>query len=178
MTRILLTATFLFLAVLGVQRPEPAAGQDAGKEPKESEWKRLPVIAKTPWYYGGLDRGTPPRQVVLRSAGELLSAIGYRTVTPAALQASGEIARLLGVDEIDWKQNMVVTVTGGVKPTGGYTCTLEYIKVHPDPKQMRAVAVWSHTSPDGAAPIGITNPGSLALVERFDGKIEFIEMKK
>lgn len=169
MWRVLLASGWLFLAATG-----PAAQKDTPAQDKD--WKDLRIAAKTAWYYGALDRGTPPRQVVLRTQEELLSQIGYRTVTPEALKASNEIARLLGVAEIDWKKNMVLVVTGGVKPTGGYRVDLLWVKAKE--KEKKALAKWSLTPPEGAGMPGITNPGIVALVERFEGKIEFVQEGK
>ena len=167
MLRTLLAAGGLFLAVSGTGAQKDAPAQD-------KDWKDLRIAAKTAWYYGALDRGTPPKQVVLRTPAELLSQIGFRTVTPEALKASNEIARLLGVAEIDWKKHMVLVVTGGVKPTGGYRVDLLSVKA----KEKKAVAKWSLSLPEGAGAPGITNPGIVALVDRFEGKIEFVQEGK
>ena len=66
-------------------------------------------------------------------------------------------------------QQMLVVVTGGVKPTGGWQ--IDVVKVVVDGKN--CVVVWQLTPPKGVATQAFTHPALVALVDRCDGTVEF-----
>src|SRR5262249_17340162 len=92
------------------------------------------IYAKTavPFVSTDPDSDKKGKQVVLRSAADLRKewpkAFSQANKDEEEKKATAELARLFKVDSIDWKKQMVVVITAGVKPTGGYNIDITSIK--------------------------------------------------
>ena len=69
-------------------------------------------------------------------------------------KASAEVARLFKVDAIDWQKQMVVVVTAGVRPTGGWQIDVKSLDVADNNLTVK----WSVTPPAGFATQAFTHP--------------------
>jgi hypothetical protein len=103
---------------------------------------------------------------VLRSAKD---AAGYSRKSEE--QASAGLAKLLKVDKIDWKKQMIVVISGGLKPTGGYSVQVNKLAV----KDNVLTVHWKLNSPKPGDFVtqAFTNPGLTVLAERFEGTVRF-----
>jgi hypothetical protein len=107
--------------------------------------------------------------VVIRSAEELVTHSGKpdSAKDPAVQkEMEAELAKLLQVEAIDWKKQMVLAVRGeaGTKAD----------RVHFDPLKVEGkvlTVAWKVKQRPPHA--GIGTPLALALVERFDGEVKF-----
>lgn len=169
MLAILLT---LLLDVSVQTRPAQIA-EDKGKSAKS-----LKIFATAPWSYVRADPDGPRdgQQFVIRTAKELAARPPFSDLDarPEVVEkhATAALAKALKVDTIDWDKQMLVVVTGGVKPTGGYR--VEIVSVSEMNKAL--VVQWQLHTPKGAATQAFTHPALVALVERYAGdKIVFQE---
>ena len=69
---------------------------------------------------------------------------------------------------------MLIVVTAGVKPTGGYSVEIAGLKVA---DKMLTVA-WKVNAPTGFATQAFTHPGVVALLPRFEGEVRFAAADK
>src|SRR5262249_15567416 len=108
--------------------------------------------------------------IVIRSAKELVAAQGGDG-EDAEKQRTAELAKALKVDNIDWKTQMVVVVTGGVQKTGGYSVEVTGLKV----KDKKLTVEWKLNTPKpgGFVTEALTHPARVVLVERFEGAVQF-----
>jgi hypothetical protein len=113
------------------------------------------------------------QQLVIRSAEELAKASGLDKPEgeDAQKKATETVAKALKVDGIDWKKQMVIVVTGGVKRTGGYS--VEITKIETADKVM--TVHWKLNSPKPGSPVTqtITHPALTVIVDQFEGKVVF-----
>src|SRR5262249_62030310 len=72
-------------------------------------------------------------------------------------------------DGSDWSKQMLVVVTGGVKPSGGWK--IEIVSVTRGDKG--GTVTWQLTPPKGAATAAFTHPAAVALVDRVEGEVRF-----
>jgi hypothetical protein len=124
----------------------------------------MKIQARGNWRWtGGKDQ---PQQLVIRSADELAKLTG----NPAD-KATEELAKSFKVESIDWKKQMVVVATGGLKRTGGYSLEITALKV----KDGVLTIHWKlHTpQPGSLVTQALTHPAQAVLVERFEGKTLF-----
>lgn len=138
----------------------------AGKEPK--------VLARAYWPHGKADpKSKKGETVAIKSASELAGRSPWseldansQVVEKMATQA---VATLLKVPDIDWNKQMLIVVTAGPRPTGGWKVNIDALKV-----SGKTLAVeWSVTPPTGIVTQAFTHPGQVILVERFDGPVTF-----
>src|ERR1051326_2080693 len=101
---------------------------------------------------------------VARSDEELVKLTGNK-------DASTDFAKRFKVDAIDWKKQMVVIVSDGQKPTGGYSVTFDQVEAEGTTLTVR----WKIAKPEpvGIVPQIVTNPGLAILVDRFEGDVKF-----
>jgi hypothetical protein len=101
---------------------------------------------------------------VARSDEELVKLTGDKN-------ASADFAKRFKVDAIDWKKQMVIIVSDGQKPTGGYSVGVTDLKA--DGKTL--IVNWKLKKPDPGSilPQIVTNPGEAVLTDRFEGDIKF-----
>lgn len=131
-----------------------AAGAGAG-----AKGSTLKVHAKT-------SQRTRAASGVIRSAKELAQGSG---TTPDA--ATARLAKAFNLPTIDWDRHMVITISGGVQRTGGYSVALEGLDV----KDKSLVVRWKLNRPAPGRPVtqAFTHPMLTILVDRFDGPVRF-----
>jgi hypothetical protein len=103
---------------------------------------------------------------VLRSGAELAK---FRSLDED--KASAEVAKLLKVDSIDWKKQMLIVVAGGQQRTGGYSVETKSLVV----KDGKLIVHWKLNTPKpgGIVIQVLTNPIQTILVDRFEGDVVF-----
>jgi hypothetical protein len=128
---------------------------------KKPDGQEMKILGRAFWREP-TQRGAEAKQLVLRSPEELAKA-GNLT--------EEQLAKQFKVDKIDWKTQMIVVVTGGVKPTGGYSVEVESLAV----KGKVLTVKWKLTSPKPGSitPQIVTHPGQAVLAERFEGEVKF-----
>lgn len=146
-------------------RPAPDGFFNFAPVPKEGESKSPTIIARSPIRMGV--KGGEATQLVIRSAEELAKAMGI----PEADKAMSQAAQQLKVKEIDFKQQMIVVVSAGSKPTGGYSVEVTGLEV----KEKELVVKWKLNSPGPNSIVtqAFTHPAQTILVDRFEGKVTF-----
>jgi hypothetical protein len=141
------------------------------------EGKAIKILATGPWQYVRADPNGPRegQQLVLRSAKELANRPPFNMLDATAevveKMATAALAKAFKVDAIDWSKQMVVVVTAGVKPTGGYR--VEIVKASVSDKVV--TINWRLHTPKGAVTQAFTHPAQAALLERHEGKVVFVE---
>jgi hypothetical protein len=166
-------------ASLAAAAPAPEEKKDdkkAEQGEKKSEEKtkggvEVNILGRGVWR--PVTKNNDPQQVVIRSAEELAKAAGLDKPEgeEAQKKASEIIAKTLKVDDIDWKKQMVIVATGGMKRTGGYSVEITKIET----ADMVMTVHWKLNSPKAGSPVTqtITHPAQTVLVERFEGKVVF-----
>ena len=96
---------------------------------------------------------------------------GKATGKTDADEATKELAKQFKVDGIDWKKQMVVVVTVGPKPTGGYSVTIDKLV----PKDKELTVHWTLKSPGKGDIVtqAFTHPAQAVLVDTFEGTVKF-----
>jgi hypothetical protein len=106
---------------------EVGAKEDAGKsaEPK--------IYAKTPI-------GVIYKSVAIKSSAE----VSFLTPSNApAGEDAAALARMLKVEAIDWKKQMVIVVFGGEQRTGGYSVEVKSLEI----KDKKLIVHWKLNAP-------------------------------
>ena len=131
--------------------------------------KTVKVEASAPWTYAKADVNAKAdaKQLVIKSADELGKAV------PDARKATETLAKSLKVKAIDWDKQMLVVVTAGTKPTGGYKVEVKDVKT----KDGTMTVTYKVTPPDGFATQAFTHPGTVVLVPAHKGKVVFEQAK-
>lgn len=147
--------------------PAPARLELVAADPKDGKFEEVKgddakgpkVIARAPWRFGVQDGSR--HQHVIRSQEELKAA---------GAQAE-QLLKALKVDQIDWKTQMVILVSGGAQRTGGYS--VEVTKL--DVRDKTLTVHWKLNTPKPGQPVtqAFTHPAQTLLVERFDGTVKF-----
>jgi hypothetical protein len=146
----------------------PEAGRARGQAVK--------IQARAFWPDGWREE-SPPQQWVVRSADDLVDP---RIKAPSDVierlrqEKLTQYARALGVPAIDFHQQMVVGVSAGVQPTGGYR--VEITRVEEDRDGQGGTVVWwrLRTPPPGQrAAQERTHPAEVMLVEHREGPVQF-----
>jgi hypothetical protein len=151
------------------RKPEPIreGKKDADKSEAAMEMK---IIAQGSWHAAGKDE---PHQLVIRSAEELAKAAGLDKPEDEKTQkkATETVAKALKIDDIDWKKQMILVVSGGMKRTGGFKIEIGKIDVADNTMTVR----WKLITPGPRSPVTatITHPAQTIVVERFEGKVLF-----
>ena len=98
---------------------------------------------------------------VIRSADEL-----------AKLNAKpADVARFLKVDKIDFSKQMLVVISGGSRPTGGYSVDFKGATVKD--KVLTVSWVLKTPAPGAFVTQAFTHPMLVVLMDRFEGKVVF-----
>jgi hypothetical protein len=103
------------------------------------------------------------------TAEEAAKASGLPADGKGQEQASANLAKALKVEKIDWDKQMVVAVTAGQKPTGGYQIDIQSITT----AGKDATVMWKLTAPQGIAIQVLTHPSVMVLVDRAAGEVKF-----
>ncbi|MFN4259250.1 MAG: protease complex subunit PrcB family protein [Gemmataceae bacterium] len=72
---------------------------------------------------------------------------------------------------IDFSRHMLIYVTAGIHNSGGFTVRVQKVTVSPDGQ--KATIYWQETPPGAIVTGAITHPGVVAIVEKFEGSVEF-----
>jgi len=128
---------------------------------------KLKIHAKAAWPFAS-DNDKKGKQLVLRSAADLVNSSPPKpNITEK--KATEELAKAFKVNTIDWDKQMVVVVTAGQKPTGGYQIDIQSITT----AGKDATVNWKLTSPQGIAIQVLTHPSVMVLVDRVAGEVKF-----
>jgi hypothetical protein len=144
----------------------PARKAQGGEEQEAAATPaKVKVLAETPQRLVPAKDGKP---LVLRSGAELVKAMGGKRDEDAA---TSELAKALKVKDIDWKNQMVVVLDGGVRPTGGFSVQVTGLEVKDDVLTVR----WMVKGPPPGSFVtqALTRPSKILLVERFGGTVRF-----
>ena len=120
------------------------------REARKARGKEVKVLARAFWP-DGWRAEKPARQWVVRRYEDLIDP---RLKAPEEVlermrrEAAGRYAKALKVDAIDFTKDMIVGVSGGVRPTGGYH--VEVTKVEADAAGKRLTVHWRLSAPVGA----------------------------
>ena len=94
---------------------------------------------------------------------------GSNVIRIADEKTTADLAKALKVEAIDWKKQMVIVVSGGERPTGGYTVETKPLEV----KDGKLIVHWKINVPKGIVPQIVTHPALTILVDRFAGDVVF-----
>lgn len=86
-------------------------------------------------------------------------------------KATASLAKMLKVDSIDWKKQMVIVISGGTQRTGGYSVEAKSLEVKGD----KLIVHWKLNTPAPGSFVtqAFTNPAQTILVDRFEGPVEY-----
>jgi hypothetical protein len=82
-----------------------------------------------------------------------------------------QVKKSLKVESIDFTKQMLIHVTAGSRPTGGYRVNIT--KVQTDDTGKTLNVNYTVQAPMGFATQAFTHPGELVLVDRFEGDVKF-----
>ena len=153
----------------------------AAIDPEPADANATKIVARSNWTHARADAnaaGKDKVQLVLRSAAELVAAVPmYKNsdAPPAAVEkkATADLAKALKVEDIDWKKQMVVVVSGGSKSSGGHRVEVTGLEIEDKTMTVK----WKSHPPKGFATRAFTHPGEAVLVPKFSGKVVFAPAK-
>ncbi len=85
--------------------------------------------------------------------------------------ATALAAKMLKVKKIDWDKQMIVIVSGGTQPTGGYKVEVTDLKADDDTLTVHWKVV--PPAPGQRVTQARSNPAETLLIQRFDGEVRF-----
>lgn len=131
--------------------------------------------AVAPWTHQSADPDAKndAKKLTIDSAAALVKAVPAWAKS-SEKEATEAVAKSLRVKTIDWDKQMLVVVTAGSKPTGGWRVEVTSAAVKGD----TMTVTYAVSPPDGFATQAFTHPGVVALVPRHKGKVEFVQAKK
>jgi hypothetical protein len=116
------------------------------------------------------------KNVVIRDAAELVEASQHKfsraTDEARKANATSEVCTALGVKGIDWSKQMLVVVSAGPKPTGGYSVTITDAKM--EKGTLKIQYVLKSPGPGDIVTQAFTHPSQVILLPKFAGKVEFV----
>lgn len=138
----------------------------AGDKEKKSDGKKEDASGVKVYGETKANFGLRGHQVI-RSAEELAKARGAKD----ADKATQDLAKQLKVENIDWKKQMVLMVSGGTQRSGGFSVELLNLAA----KDKELLVRWKLNTPAPGRPVtlALTNPSLTLLVDRFDGEVHF-----
>lgn len=160
------------------EEPPPknqAPAAQAVKEDSNSEAKKVRILAWAPWNYALPETGTlaaAPQQLVIHSAEDLVAAMGLNEKGDNIQQeVTATLAKALQVKTIDWNEQMLVVVTGGVQRSSGFSVDIDRLEA----RGKDLLVHWNLRSPSPGQAVTrkLTHPGEVILVERVEGKVKF-----
>ena len=156
-------------ALAKVQPLEFKVAQDKTKE------KELKIQARGFWRAPARP-GAAAQQLVLRNAVQAARAMALAPDGRSQTQATRTLAEALKVKDIDWEKQMVIVVTAGAKPTGGYS--VEVLGV--EAKDRTITVRWKLNSPGPGSIVtqALTHPGQAVLVDQAEGEAKFVQETK
>jgi hypothetical protein len=120
--------------------------------------------------------GSAAQQFVLRNAVQVAKAMGLAPDGRSRVQATRTLAEVFKVPAIDWEKQMVIVVTAGAKPTGGYS--VEIVGVEAKDKTLTVRWKLNVPSPDSIVAQAFTHPAQAVLVETAEGEPKFVQETK
>lgn len=139
-----------------------------------AEPKELKAIATFTGPYGPIQLKINDTGAVIRSAEELVAKSSKPdSAKDAAVQKAmaDELAKLLRVDAIDWSKQMVLVFKGRPSGDGGGFIKFGNLTVE---NNVLTVSWQQQDRPS----LGIVTPMGTVLVDRFDGEVKFVPVKK
>jgi hypothetical protein len=112
-------------------------------------------------------QGAPARQLVIRTASEYAKSVGTRESPQVALK---NLSQEMKVD-VDWNKHMLIVVTAGAQPTGGYR--VEITDLRQSGETMTVHWKLHKPMPGALTTSALTHPAEMVLVEKFSGKVVF-----
>jgi hypothetical protein len=154
--------------------PDPFAKE---KEPA-SVGKEVSPVARAFWP-DGWPPEAPRKEWFVRNEEELIDP-RLRAPEPVLekmrAEAKARYAKALKVDSIDFAKQMVIGVSGGVRPVGA---RLEVTRAETDAAGRTMTVYWKlHAAPKDEPTAEIAHPAEVVLLDRFAGDIRFIEEPK
>lgn len=154
--------------------PDPLGKE---KEPT-SAGKEVSAAARSFWP-DGWPPEAPRKEWFVRNEVEL---IDFRLRAPEPVlekmraEAKARYAKALKRDSIDFTKQMVVGVSGGVRPAGA---RLEVTRAETDEAGKTLTVYWKlHAAPKDRPTTEIAHPAEVVLLDRFAGDIRFLEELK
>ena len=120
--------------------------------------------------------GSAAQQLVLRNAVQAAKAMNLAPDGRSQIQATRTLAQALKVETIDWDKQMVIVVTAGAKPTGGYS--VEVLGITARDKTLTVRWKLNSPGPDSIVTQAFTHPAQAVLVEKAEGEPKFVQEKK
>ena len=133
--------------------------------PVAADKKETPKAAE-PKIYARTSIGIIQKSVVVKSSQQL------SFYSPSNAPAGGDeaaLARVLKVESIDWKKQMVIFISGGTQRTGGYSVETKSLEI----KDGKLIVHWKLNTPKGIVTQALTHPTQALLVDRFEGDVVF-----
>lgn len=108
---------------------------------------------------------------ILARAAYRPGAAGPAVIRTANEKVTADLAAAFKVPSIDWTKHMVIVVSGGPQPTGGFGIIAKSVEI----KGKKLVVNWELLRPDPGSNVtqAFTHPTVTILVDRFDGDVEF-----
>ncbi len=131
------------------------------KQQKSGKGQKTGVYSQAYYNFLSSQPGQKPIQRVIRHPKELKS-----------LSKKANLDRLLKalkVKKINWDKQMLVVVSAGSRPTGGWRVVVRSANVN----QGKMLINYSVMAPKGIVTQAFTHPAAIALVDRFDGPFQF-----
>ncbi len=136
--------------------------------------QKVKILAKAPWPFVSTNpRGSRVgKQFVIRSEEQLNKAVPQQRQEQA-----NKLLKLLSkkMDDqaFDWNKHMLVVVTAGVRPTGGYRIDITSAAI----EDKTLTLTWKVTPPKGFVTQAFTHPALVGVVNRFEGPVQFRPQK-
>jgi hypothetical protein len=115
--------------------------------------------------------GRGPFHVVSRSQGEFVGAVGLTRDVKGRYQSEYMLTKAFNAKAVDFRSQMVLLVSGGVQPTGGYRVEVTAISFDNEGKTMRVHWKLHPPLPDQPVTQRPNEPATIALLKRFDGEV-------
>jgi hypothetical protein len=155
---------------------ESAPGGSKPGEVEKARGRAVKIAAEAFWPDGWREEA-PAKAWVVRNEDDLVDP---RIKAPSDVIARlrrekvEEYARAIGVKAIDFEKQMIVGVSAGVQPTGGYR--VEITRVENGKEEKRGITVWWRLRappPDQGVAQKLTHPAEVVLVEHREGPVQF-----
>ena len=96
---------------------------------------------------------------------------GPAVIRSAEQTMSANLAKMLKVNAIDWKTQMVVVISGGSQRTGGYSVGVTSLEV--EEGKLTVNWILNKPAPGTIVTQAFTTPSLTVLIDRFEGEVLF-----
>lgn len=153
----------------------PGSPPAAPLNPAPTAMEDFQILGSALWPDGWKTANAPQTTVIRRYA----DLVDSRMMAPENVlerlrqERAQALAHALGVSAIDFDRQMVIAVSGGVQPTGGYRVEVTHIDL--DETGGSATVHWQLRGPlvGGRFTRDLTHPGQILLINQFPGLIRF-----